>query len=91
MWAWLKANPLYAGIILVVAVAIVAGAYKLIDKWHGEHENQLVNQGELQEHGKTNEETINAVNTAKNAVEQPSAEQLNRVCGKYDRNCKNGS
>lgn len=87
MFSWIKANPIVAGAIVLVAVALIAAFFGYLTSENKRHENQLINQGATVERSNQQSETINAVQDAKNAVEQPSSEQLNRVCGKYDRNC----
>jgi cell division protein FtsN len=87
MMKWITSNPLYAGIILAALLAVVAGGYVVIEKKQKRQENTLVNQGELIERTQSQSETINAVQNAQQVVDHPSTEQLNIVCGKYDRNC----
>lgn len=87
MLTWLKANPLYAGIILAVLLAIVFGGYKLIEGRMESHDEVLVNSGQLIERGRANEEVLNSVQNAQDARDNPSPELDNRVCSEFDRNC----
>lgn len=87
MLTWLKANPLYAGILLIVLLAIIAGGYKLIESRMEAHDEVLVNSGVQIERGRANEEVINSVQNANNARDNPSPELDNRVCDEFDRNC----
>lgn len=87
---WLKSNPIIAGVGLLIAIVAVIAFFSFLDKGRQRHEGQLVNQGELIERGEGNAKVLNDVGDAKNAVDEPSAEQLNRVCSQYDRNCPHG-
>lgn len=71
---------------LLLIVAIVAGVRSCKQQEDDENAN-LVNQGATIERSQSQSETINAVSKAQEAVRNPSPEQLNVVCGKYDRNC----
>ena len=90
MLTWLKANPLLAGIALAIALAIVFGTFKLIESRLDKHDETLTNQGVLIERGAANEEVINSVQKANDARYRPDAAAEQRVCEKYDRNCKDG-
>jgi len=87
MLTWLKANPLYAGIILAVLLAIIFGGYKLIESRLEKGDEVLVNLGATTERGRANEEVINSVQNANAARDNPSPELDNRVCSEFDRNC----
>lgn len=87
MLTWLKANPLYAGIILAVLLAIIFGTFKLIESRMDKADEVLVNSGVLIERGAANEEVINSVQNANDARDNPSPELDNRVCEEFDRNC----
>lgn len=84
---WLKSNPLIAGVGLLIAIVAVIAFFNFLDKGRQRHEGQLVNQGELIERGESNAKVINDVGTGRRAADEPTANELNRVCGKYDRNC----
>jgi flagellar basal body-associated protein FliL len=91
MLPWIKGNPIIAGIIAAIVLAL---GVALITGWFGHkttqeerHENALVNLGAVQERAAQQQETINAVIEAQRPV---SASELNRVCDKYDRNCPHG-
>lgn len=87
MLTWLKANPLYAGIILAVLLAIIFGTFKLIESRMDKADEVLVNSGVLIERGAANSEVINSVQNANDARDNPSPELDNRVCEEFDRNC----
>jgi hypothetical protein len=69
---------------LVAAIVLGVKGYKEIDQ---EQDNQLINSGELIERGASDRETINAIKNANDAVDNPTVNELNVVCDKYDRNC----
>lgn len=75
-------------LLLIAAIVLGVKGCKEIDQ---ENRNQLVNSGEIIEREKGQAEAINAIQNANNAVERPTPEQLNVVCNKYDRNCKDGA
>jgi len=87
MLTWLKANPLYAGIILAVLLAIIFGTFKLVESRMDKADDTLVNLGATTERGRANEEVINSVQNANDARDNPSPELDNRVCEEFDRNC----
>lgn len=70
--------------ILALVAAIIFGVTqcKRVDQ---NNQNQQVNSGIAIERGKSNEETVNALEAVRRA---PTGNELNSVCGKYDRNCE---
>lgn len=90
MLNWIKGNPLWAGLAALVLIVAVLAFFSFLDKGRERHEEQLVNKGQLQERSEGNARVLNDVAIAKNAVEQPSSDQLNVVCSSYDRNCPHG-
>jgi hypothetical protein len=76
--------------VALLALIIVLGA-RSCDRRHDNEGMNLVNQGATEERAATQAETINAVSNAQEAVRNPTPEQLNVVCSRYDRNCPNGS
>lgn len=91
MLKWITANPLWAGLAALVLIVAILGGIKACTGQIDKSNANLVNQGATEERAKSNAETINAVANAQRAADQPTANQLNVVCGKYDRNCQNGS
>lgn len=90
MLNWIKTNPIFAGILLIVLLAVVYGTFRLIGERLDKGDQVLVNSGVQQERGRANEEVINSVQDAKDARDDRSADTERRVCEKYDRNCKDG-
>jgi hypothetical protein len=87
MLKWITSNPLYAGIILVVLLAIIFGGFKLVESRMDKADETLVNLGATTERGRANEEVINSVQNATDARDRPNPELDNRVCDEFDRNC----
>jgi len=94
MMRWIRSNPLYAGaaalVLMVVLLAIVAGAFRYFQNRAEKHDEQLIDLGASEERGAANEKVLNDVQEAHDAVIDPSSNDLNVVCSKYDRNCPNG-
>lgn len=80
----------YALIALAFIAAIVLGV-KQCKQIDSNSDNVLVNAGATEERSRGQSEVINHVQNAQDAVRNPSPEQLNIVCEKYDRNCPGGS
>lgn len=74
--------------VLALVAAIVFGVRGCAQD-EREENNQLINIGETIERDKGNQEVINRVEQGKDAVANPTSNELNVVCEKYDRNCKN--
>lgn len=75
-------------LVLALVAAIVFGVRSCQENERAEN-NQLINTGELIERGAASEEVIRDVEEARNAVDNPTSNDLNVVCEKYDRNCQN--
>ena len=86
---FLRSNPILLGILGLVAIIGVIAFFSYVDHKDQRHEGQLVNSGEVIERGHANEEVINHVQNANEARDTPTVNELNVVCGKYDRNCQN--
>jgi hypothetical protein len=82
IWRYLIPGLLALG--LIAAIVIGVQRCKEINQ---ENNNTLVNAGVTQERSEAQGETINAVQNANDAVRNPTSNQLNVVCSKYDRNC----
>lgn len=86
VWGYVAAG--IAVLALVAAIVLGVNSCKKIDQ---QNDNTLVNSGAIKEREASQGETINAVQNANDAVANPTSNELNIVCSKYDRNCKNGS
>lgn len=86
MISWIKSNPLYAGVIAIVGIALVYGLFAYMDKRADKHEAQLINAGITAERLNATTEVINRVEKANDVERNPSPELSNRVRCKYDRN-----
>lgn len=84
---WIRNNPYVVGaaavIALVVAVLVIRG-WQQQDRDEGAN---LVNQGVVIERDASKGEVLNSVKDANDARDNPTSNDLNRVCAKYDRNC----
>lgn len=80
---------LYGLVALALVAAIVAGvrSCKQIEQ---ENDKALVNSGEVRERSRGQAEVINHVEQAKDARDNPTNADLERVCDKWDRNCHTG-
>ena len=87
MFSWITRNPLITGLIALVLIAAVIAFFSYLDKGDQRQENQLINHGVTQERDASKTEVINRVEQAQDAVRNPTSNELNRVCEKYDRNC----
>lgn len=83
---WRFIVPGVAALALIAVIILGVNSCKKTDQ---ENYNTTVNTGVVQEREKSQGETLNAIDKANNAVERPTSDQLNVVCSKYDRNCKN--
>lgn len=79
----------YALLALALVAAIVLGV-KQCRQIGADQDNQLVNAGTYKERSETQSEVLNRVENAQDARDNPSANDLQRLCDKYDRNCKGG-
>lgn len=71
---------------LALIAAIVFGVRGCAQDERAEN-NQLIEIGQTVERDKGNQEVINSVKEANDAVTNPTVNELNVVCEKYDRNC----
>lgn len=85
---WIKSNPVFAGAIaaalVLLGIALITGFFSHQTAKEERHDNAMVTIGGQSEIIKSNEETINAV---QNAQRPATANELQRVCDAYDRNC----
>lgn len=80
-----KALAGFAGMVLAM-FAIVVFVHSC-EKQKDQANANLVNQGATQERSSQQAETINAVQNAQEVTRNPTSDQLNVVCSRYDRNC----
>lgn len=76
------------GVLVLALIAAIVFGVKSCQEDERAENNQLINTGELIERGAASEEVIKDVEEARNAVDNPTSDDLNVVCEKYDRNCK---
>lgn len=72
--------------VLLLVVAIVFGVRGCQEDERAEN-NQLIEMGVTKERDRGNQEVINRVEESIDAVNNPTVNELNVVCEKYDRNC----
>lgn len=87
IWDAVK-SPIGRYVTAGIGLLILCGVVFLIIHNHTKktaQANQTI--GAQTERLQSQSETINAVQNADEVVQHPSAEQLNIVCNKYDRNC----
>jgi hypothetical protein len=77
------------GVLALALVAAIVFGVRGCKEDEREENNQLINTGELIERGEANRKVIDDVQEARNAVDNPTSDDLNVVCEKYDRNCQN--
>lgn len=82
IWGYLVLGLLALGLI----AAIVGGA-KSCKQTDADQDNQLVNAGVSQERAQSQGKALDNVKKADDAVRAPTADDEQRVCEKYDRNC----
>lgn len=83
MWGYLIMG--LAALALVASIVLGVNSCKKTDQ---ENRRILVNSGEVLERSHSQSETINAIEKANDAVTNPTSNDLNIVCEKYDRNCR---
>jgi hypothetical protein len=81
---WKYIGAVVVGLALIAAIVGGVRSCKKIDQ---QNQNTTMNAGADKVLVQQQAETINAVQKAQDTVKHPSAEQLNSVCSKYDRNC----
>jgi hypothetical protein len=81
---WRYVVPGVIALALIAAIVLGVKSCKEIDQ---ENNNQLVNYGEVLSTSQSQGETINAVQNANDARTNPTSNELNVVCERYDRNC----
>jgi cytochrome b len=86
---WIKNNPLIVGgglaLLALLIVLVVSGFFKQHDKAVSANNNTQQTVGAQNERLHQNEETINAVQNAHDAVAAPSDDDLNRMRSRFDR------
>lgn len=89
MLTWIKSNPLYAGIVAVLGLALIAGAFAYMTAKDKRREQQLQEQGVTKERLDAQNEVLNRVEQAIEVERNPDPAFSNRVRCKYDRsaNC----
>ena len=85
VWAYVVVGVF--ALALVATIVLGVKSCKQIDQ---QNHNAVVNTGVVQEREATHAEVINHVEAAHNAVTNPTSNDLNVVCEKYDRNCSHG-
>jgi hypothetical protein len=79
-----------SGVIVLALVAAIVFGVRGCQQDERAENNQMINTGVTQEREAGHKEVINHVEQAKDAVTNPTANDLNSVCSRYDRNCPNG-
>jgi len=82
IWRYIIPGVLALGILAAIIFGVVR--CKEINQ---ENNNAIFNNGVVAERSESQGETINAVQNANDAVRNPTSNELNVVCSKYDRNC----
>lgn len=89
IWTWVRANPIGAAlgtIVVVLGIYIVVSAYfGHKDRKEQRIENVLVESGETRERLKANEEVLNNVEDANDAVRNPAPADVERMRERFDR------
>lgn len=75
------------GLAALALVAVIVGGVKGCKQIDADQDNQLVNAGVTQERSATQGKVLSDVQNAQDAVSNPTANDVQRVCEKYDRNC----
>jgi hypothetical protein len=75
------------GLIALALVASIVFGVRGCAQDEREENNQLVNQGVVIEREAEQREVLNNVKEARDAVDNPTGNDLNVVCEKYNRNC----
>jgi hypothetical protein len=75
----------FAFLALIAIIVVGVQKCKQIDR---DIYNDTVNVGVVKEREETKTEVLNRVEQGRDAVDNPTSAELNRVCDKYDRNCQ---
>jgi hypothetical protein len=81
---------LVPGIAVLLLIALIVFGVRGCQNDERAENNALVNTGQIIEREAGQSEVINHVENARDATDNPTGAELNVVCEKYDRNCKNG-
>jgi uncharacterized protein YpmS len=82
VWKWIG-----LGVLALALVAAIVIGFRGIQNDEREENNQLIEQGIVVEREAGQREVIKDVEEARDAVSNPTVNELNVVCEKYDRNC----
>jgi Na+-transporting NADH:ubiquinone oxidoreductase subunit NqrC len=75
------------GILALALIASIVVGVRGCKQDERDENNQMVNSGQMIEREAGQREVINAVKNANEARDNPTSNELNVVCNKYDRNC----
>jgi hypothetical protein len=75
------------GLGLLLLVAVIVFGVRGCQQDERNENNQMINTGVTQEREASKTEVINRVEKAKDATANPTTDDLNVVCSRYDRNC----
>lgn len=89
MWGSIKSNPLMLGLAGLAIIVFILGLFSYLGARDERIENQLIHKGEVQERQKHNQEVINHVQAAKEAVDRPEPTDVERMRNRYDRSRQN--
>jgi hypothetical protein len=85
MLTWIKSNPYIAGALTIVGIALIYGLFAYMTRENVRHENQLTNQGAVQERAASQQEVLNRVEKANDIERNPDVNFTASVRCKYDR------
>jgi hypothetical protein len=78
-----------SGVIVLALVVLIVFGVRGCAQDERVEDNQMINTGQTIEREAGHQEVINHVEQAKDATTNPTTDDLNVVCSKYDRNCPN--
>jgi len=84
IWGWVVVG--LAALALVAAITVGVRGCKQIEQ---DADNILIESGVTKERSESQGKVIEDVKQAQDAVNNPTSDELNVVCDKYDRNCPN--
>lgn len=84
IWGWVAAG--LAALALVAAITVGVRGCKQTES---DADNVLIDLGVTKERAAEQGKVIEDVKQAQDAVANPTSDERNVVCEKYDRNCKN--